>query len=209
MVLAVGLGCAGPGWVDSSVVRPSCGRRGGTCSGVWWGCKRAARPPLSPRDRAAAEAATPAPTPQVRALCCPAPGRGCGVPASYLSSQQGAAEAVAVKRELRKMAPTCKVGRTLLLPKAGGEHPWAGALLLPTAGGEHPWAAAGLAPPTRGATPQDAPPQHTTLARRLSRAGHLPNYRPWHDYYQHPPPPNNPRRPPNAQPPPPSGSCCT
>jgi superfamily II DNA helicase RecQ len=50
---------------------------------------------------------------QVRALCCPPPGTGrtCGVPASYLSSQQGAAEAVAVKKELRKASPTCKVGR--------------------------------------------------------------------------------------------------
>ncbi len=54
------------------------------------------------------------PNRQVRALCCPPPssGRTCGVPASYLSSQQGAGEAIAVKKELRKAAPTCKVRRT-------------------------------------------------------------------------------------------------
>lgn len=47
----------------------------------------------------------------MRALVSPHPvaGRGCGVPATYISSQQGAAEAVAVKKELRKAVPTCKV----------------------------------------------------------------------------------------------------
>ena len=48
---------------------------------------------------------------QVKALCC-LPSCG-GVPATYLSSQQSAAEATAVRRELRKVerggSPTCKL----------------------------------------------------------------------------------------------------
>ena len=44
---------------------------------------------------------------QVRALVAlPAGG---GVPATFLSSQQSAAEATAVRRELRKAAPSCKL----------------------------------------------------------------------------------------------------
>ncbi|KAJ9510093.1 hypothetical protein QJQ45_015561, partial [Haematococcus lacustris] len=45
---------------------------------------------------------------QVMALCTGRPG-GCGVPATYLSSQQSKGEALGVLRELNKAQPTCKL----------------------------------------------------------------------------------------------------
>lgn len=46
--------------------------------------------------------------PQVIGLCQGRPG-GCGIPATYLSSQQSKGEALAVLRELNKDVPTCKL----------------------------------------------------------------------------------------------------
>lgn len=45
---------------------------------------------------------------QVSALCQGRPG-GCGIPATFLSSQQSKAEALGVLRELNKDTPTCKL----------------------------------------------------------------------------------------------------